>query len=77
MSGYSKAPNSSASTVTACLDETVWVLETTVSQTLPVDAIHGTNDPHPVQGVSEPLPAHLPDSSCQVFDRCGRKPWRE
>ncbi len=43
----------------------------------PVVAIHGTYDPHPVDGVRVPLEGNLRDFRMIVLDRCGHEPWRE
>ena len=43
----------------------------------PVVAIHGTYDPHPVDGVRVPLEGSLRDFRMIVLDRCGHEPWRE
>lgn len=59
------------------LRETGRLLEISATLSIPVDAIHGSYDPHPVDGVAIPLSEHLPDFRCHVLDRCGHKPWRE
>lgn len=43
----------------------------------PVHAIHGVSDPHPADGVSEPLGKTLTDFEFTLLDRCGHKPWLE
>lgn len=43
----------------------------------PVVAIHGEDDPHPSQGVREPLSALLPDFRFLLLPRCGHTPWLE
>ncbi len=44
----------------------------------PVVAVHGADDPHPVEGVSEPLAAAFGDRfRLVVLARCGHTPWRE
>lgn len=43
----------------------------------PVIAIHGSYDPHPAQGVMEPLSAVLEDLRFIPLERCGHKPWIE
>jgi pimeloyl-ACP methyl ester carboxylesterase len=45
--------------------------------TCPVVAIHGSYDPHPVQGVGEPLAAVLRDFRLVVLESCGHRPWIE
>ncbi len=43
----------------------------------PVVAIHGDYDPHPVEGVQEPLAATLENFRLIVLKNCGHKPWTE
>ena len=43
----------------------------------PVVAIHGDFDPHPVNGVKEPLSADLPNFRFNLIERCGHYPWME
>jgi pimeloyl-ACP methyl ester carboxylesterase len=43
----------------------------------PVVAIHGDYDPHPADGVREPLTQVLIDFRMIVLERCGHSPWRE
>jgi pimeloyl-ACP methyl ester carboxylesterase len=43
----------------------------------PVIAIHGDYDPHPVEGVKEPLSVVLKDFRLVVIEMCGHKPWVE
>jgi len=43
----------------------------------PVLAIHGDWDPHPVEGVNEPLAKVLPDFRIVVLEKCGHRPWTE
>ena len=43
----------------------------------PVTALHGDYDPHPAQGVQEPLSAALKDFRLILLERCGHKPWIE
>jgi len=45
--------------------------------TCPVVAIHGRQDPHPFDGVQEPLSRILKDFRMVVLDRCGHTPWLE
>lgn len=42
-----------------------------------VIAFHGTYDPHPVRGVSEPLENKLSDFHMITMERCGHDPWKE
>lgn len=43
----------------------------------PVTAIHGDYDPHPAEGVKEPLGKYVKDSKFILLERCGHKPWLE
>jgi pimeloyl-ACP methyl ester carboxylesterase len=43
----------------------------------PVVAIHGDHDPHPAEGVREPLSRLLDDFTFHLLDRCGHEPWNE
>jgi pimeloyl-ACP methyl ester carboxylesterase len=43
----------------------------------PVVAIHGDSDPHPAEGVREPLSKVLKDFQFVLLDNCGHKPWIE
>ena len=43
----------------------------------PVVAIHGDYDPHPWQGVAEPLAEVIGDFRLIRLSRCGHQPWRE
>jgi pimeloyl-ACP methyl ester carboxylesterase len=43
----------------------------------PVVAIHGDYDPHPAQGVKEPLSSVLKDFKFIMLDHCGHLPWIE
>jgi pimeloyl-ACP methyl ester carboxylesterase len=43
----------------------------------PVVAIHGDHDPHPAEGVQEPLSAILADFRFILLKHCGHKPWME
>jgi len=43
----------------------------------PVVAIHGSYDPHPAEGVREPLSRVVSDFRLVLLDRCGHEPWRE
>jgi pimeloyl-ACP methyl ester carboxylesterase len=45
--------------------------------TCPVVIIHGENDPHPIDGVVEPLRSRLSDVRVYSLPRCGHVPWRE
>jgi pimeloyl-ACP methyl ester carboxylesterase len=43
----------------------------------PVVAIHGDHDPHPAEGVGEPLSGVLRDFRMVVLEKCGHTPWIE
>ena len=43
----------------------------------PVVAIHGDYDPHPAEGVEEPLSSILSDFRFILLPRCGHRPWIE
>jgi pimeloyl-ACP methyl ester carboxylesterase len=43
----------------------------------PVVVLHGREDPHPVEGVVEPMIRAGLDVRVVVFERCGHEPWRE
>jgi len=43
----------------------------------PVVAIHGDYDPHPAEGVSQPLSKVLKDFRFIMLDHCGHLPWIE
>ncbi len=43
----------------------------------PVVAIHGDYDPHPAEGVREPLSRVLKDFRFILLEKCGHEPWME
>lgn len=43
----------------------------------PVVAVHGDHDPHPAEGVREPLSAVLQDFTLHLLGKCGHCPWVE
>lgn len=43
----------------------------------PVVAIHGDFDPHPAEGVRNPLAEILPNFRFNLIERCGHYPWKE
>ncbi len=45
--------------------------------TCPVVAIHGDCDPHPAEGVEQPLAAHVKDFRMIILEKCGHTPWCE
>ena len=61
----------------ARLRRTGELLRLSVNITCPVIAIHGDCDPHPAQGIQEPLAANLKDFHMIILEKCGHDPWRE
>lgn len=61
----------------AALRESGELLERCSLIRCPVVAIHGDFDPHPAEGVKEPLSRILPDFRFHLLDRCGHRPWTE
>ncbi|HII80074.1 MAG TPA: alpha/beta hydrolase [Methanosarcina sp.] len=53
------------------------LLELGTKITCPVVAVHGDYDPHPFEGVKEPLSRVLKDFRFILLDKCGHKPWIE
>lgn len=53
------------------------LLEAGKSIRCPVVAIHGDYDPHPANGVSEPLSKVLKDFKFVLLKNCGHRPWDE
>lgn len=53
------------------------LLERVLKITCPVIAFHGTYDPHPVRGVSEPLESKLSNFRMITMEQCGHDPWKE
>jgi len=43
----------------------------------PVVAVHGDYDPHPAEGVREPLARVLKDFKFILLEKCGHEPWLE
>jgi pimeloyl-ACP methyl ester carboxylesterase len=43
----------------------------------PVVALHGDYDPHPAEGVQDPLATQLKDFRMIMLKSCGHTPWRE
>lgn len=43
----------------------------------PVVAVHGNYDPHPFEGVKEPLSKTIDDFRSFLLDKCGHYPWLE
>jgi pimeloyl-ACP methyl ester carboxylesterase len=61
----------------ARLRQTGELLRLAVNITCPVVAIHGDCDPHPAQGIQEPLAANVKDFHMIILEKCGHDPWRE
>ena len=61
----------------ASLRATGELLRRVAAITCPVVAIHGDCDPHPIEGVQQPLAAHLKDFRMLVLEQCGHTPWCE
>ena len=60
-----------------CLRKTGELLSMGNGIKCPVVAIHGDHDPHPYEGVIEPLSGVLDDFLPIVIERCGHYPWYE
>jgi pimeloyl-ACP methyl ester carboxylesterase len=45
--------------------------------TCPVVAIHGDCDPHPAEGIQQPLTANAKDFRMIILEKCGHTPWCE
>jgi pimeloyl-ACP methyl ester carboxylesterase len=61
----------------ARLRQTGELLRLAVNIKCPVVAIHGDSDPHPAQGIQEPLAANVKDFRMIILEKCGHDPWRE
>jgi pimeloyl-ACP methyl ester carboxylesterase len=53
------------------------LLKLVATITCPVIAIHGDCDPHPVEGIQQPLAATLKDFRMIILEKCGHTPWCE
>ena len=53
------------------------LLDLAASVACPVVAIHGAYDPHPAEGVREPLSRVVADFRFVLLAECGHTPWRE
>ncbi|MGP8329715.1 MAG: alpha/beta fold hydrolase [Methanosarcinaceae archaeon] len=53
------------------------LLELSASIQCPVVAIHGAADPHPAEGVQQPLSTALTNFRFILLEKCGHKPWIE
>ena len=45
--------------------------------TCPVVALHGDCDPHPAEGIQQPLAANVKDFRMIMLEKCGHTPWCE
>ncbi len=61
----------------AALRKSGALLADTGKISMPVVAIHGDYDPHPWQGVKEPLSQRLTDFTFHRLPDCGHSPWKE
>jgi pimeloyl-ACP methyl ester carboxylesterase len=64
-------------TQAAELRRTGELLRLVATITCPVVAIHGDCDPHPTEGIQEPLAANLKDFRMIILEKCGHNPWCE
>ena len=53
------------------------LISITAKITCPVIAIHGDYDPHPAEGVEQPLNKILSDFHFILLEKCGHTPWLE
>ena len=67
----------SVSTEAAGLRRSGILLEQITLIQCPLIAIHGDFDPHPSEGVREPLSKHRKTSKFILLDKCGHRPWIE
>ena len=61
----------------ARMRETGELLRLVATIPCPVVAIHGDSDPHPAEGIQEPLAAHVKDFRMVMLEKCGHTPWSE
>jgi pimeloyl-ACP methyl ester carboxylesterase len=61
----------------AALRATGELLRRVATITCPVVAIHGDCDPHPVEGIQQPLAARVKDFRMIILAQCGHTPWCE
>jgi pimeloyl-ACP methyl ester carboxylesterase len=59
------------------LRRTQILLQMAKSIKCPVVAIHGDWDPHPAEGVNDPLAKELGDFRFVLLEKCGHRPWVE
>lgn len=53
------------------------LLKAIASLRCPITALHGDYDPHPAEGVEQPLRAVCPQLDFIMLRHCGHKPWQE
>ncbi|MGZ9583695.1 alpha/beta fold hydrolase [Paenibacillus marinisediminis] len=53
------------------------LLQLTANIRCPVSVFHGDYDPHPVEGVIEPLTGTVQSFHYTLLEKCGHKPWTE
>lgn len=53
------------------------LLKAALSLSIPIVIIHGAEDPHPPEGVIDPLRKKSKYVTSYVLDRCGHHPWKE
>jgi pimeloyl-ACP methyl ester carboxylesterase len=61
----------------AALRATGELLRRVAAITCPVVALHGEYDPHPAEGIQQPLAARVQDFQMIVLAQCGHTPWAE
>lgn len=61
----------------ASLRATGELLRRVATITCPVVALHGECDPHPAEGIQQPLAAWLQDFHLIILKQCGHTPWGE
>ena len=85
---YDPLPQTVASNVSAGVYESVWeeagnlrksgkLLQMGTKINCPVVAIHGDYDPHPAEGVREPLTRVIKNFCFILLEKCGHHPWLE
>ncbi len=61
----------------AAMRESGELLRKTATLSVPLTVIHGDSDPHPPEGVAEPLREAGLTFDLHVLPQCGHTPWRE
>jgi len=85
---YDPLPHDAPSFVSADVYRSVWREANNLRQSgellqlgrkirCPVVAIHGDYDPHPAEGVREPLSRVIKDFRFILLEKCGHRPWLE